>query len=275
MQIRKLRSPQEYLEAEELQRAIWQFPDREIVPLNELVVMQKHGGHVFGAFDRGPMVGFCFGCPAYHEGATYHYSRMLGVLPGYQDAGTGYAMKLKQRGFVLDQGLDRVVWTFDPLQARNAHFNLEKLGCVIREYEVNLYPGSQSRFNRGLETDRFTTEWPIASRRVRDRLAGKRVAADFDAFAPAIESRVNDAGWREPARARTSLRDRRISIEIPDDTDALKGADLKAAQVWRRVTRQAFTSYLGRGYVIGGFHRRPELNRHRGFYLLEKGLRVT
>src|SRR5207247_4151247 len=78
MEIRKLSMPKEYLEAEDMQRTVWHFPDREIVPLNELVVMQKHGGHVFGAFDGEKMIAFCFGCPAFRDGKVYHYSRMLG-----------------------------------------------------------------------------------------------------------------------------------------------------------------------------------------------------
>src|SRR5438094_3230336 len=174
MEIRKLATPEEYLEAENVQKVVWHFPDREIIPLNELVVMQKNGGHVFGAFDGKKMTSFCFGVPAYKEGTTYHYSRMLGVMPGFQDSGIGYTMKLKQRDYVLQQGIDLVVWTFDPLQSRNAYLNIEKLGCVIREYSVNIYPGSGSQFNAGMESDRFSPEWWIASRRVKDRIAGRR-----------------------------------------------------------------------------------------------------
>src|SRR6185503_2227240 len=119
MEIRKLATPDEYLEAENVQKVVWHFPDREIIPLNELVVMQKNGGHVFGAFDGKTMTSFCFGVPGYKEGKVFHYSRMLGVMPGYQDSGIGYTMKLKQREYVLKQGIDLVVWTFDPLQSRN------------------------------------------------------------------------------------------------------------------------------------------------------------
>src|SRR6185503_10872866 len=197
MQIRKLATPQEYLEAEEVQRTVWHFPDREIVALNELVVLQKNGGHVFGAFDRGKMIAFCFGSPGYLDGKAYHYSRMLGVMPGYQDSGLGYTLKLKQRDYVLEQGLDLVTWTFDPLQSRNAYLNIEKLGCVISKYTVNLYPESNSQFNAGMESDRFSPEWWVASRRVKDRIAGKRIPYDLKSWAPALETKVADAGWRE------------------------------------------------------------------------------
>ena len=275
VEIRKLSTPEEYLEAETLQRTVWHFPDREIVPLNELVVLQKHGGHVFSAFDRGKMIAFCFGCPGYTHGKVYHYSRMLGVMPGSQDSGIGFTMKLKQREYVLKQGLDLVVWTFDPLQSRNAYLNIEKLGCVIHEYSENLYPESGSQFNKGLESDRFTHEWWIASRRVKDRLAGKRPRHDLDTYSTALETRTNDGGWREPVAVRARLKDRRVAIEIPEDIDALKKKDLQLAQLWRFRSREAIQAYLRRGYVVTGFASKQELGQgRRSFYLLEKGFKV-
>ena len=274
MQIRKLATPKEYLEAEEVQRTVWHFPDREIVALNELVVLQKNGGHVFGAFDRGKMVAFCFGSPAYVDGKAYHYSRMLGVMPGYQDSGIGYTMKLKQRDYVLEQGLDLITWTFDPLQSRNAYLNVEKLGCVISEYIVNLYPESNSQFNAGMESDRFTPEWWVASQRVKERIAGRRPTHDLRAYASALETRATKGGWREPVDVRSKRRDKLVSVEIPDDLDALKKADLRLAQRWREATRDAFLAYFKKGYIVHGFAGVPEVGRRRSYYLLEKGYRV-
>ena len=274
MEIRKLATPQEYLDAEEVQRIVWHFPDREIIPLNELVVMQKNGGHVFGAFEKGKMISFCFGVPGYKKGTIYHYSRMLGVMPGHQDSGLGYTMKLKQRDYVLEQGIDLVVWTFDPLQSRNAYLNIEKLGCVIREYSVNIYPGSGSQFNAGLESDRFSPDWWIASRRVKDRLAGRRSAVDLESYGASLETRVGESGFREPVEVRTKRREKKVSVEIPDDIDALKKADLPLAQRWREATREAFLAWFKKDYVVCGFATIPEVGRRRSFYLLEKGFRV-
>lgn len=274
MEIRKLATAAEYLEAERLQQAVWHFPEREIIPLNELVVLQKNGGHVFGGFDGGVMAAFCFGMPGYRDGKAYHYSRMLGVLPGRQDSGIGYAMKLKQREYVLGQGLDLVVWTFDPLQSRNAYLNVEKLGCIIRDYAVNLYPSSGSQFNEGLESDRFTAEWWIASRRVKESLAGRRRSYDLEDYPPAIRTRGTEAGWRAPTKVAVPVRGKRMSIEIPDDIDALKKDDLELAQRWREATRRAFVAALRRGYVVHGFVGVPEVGRRRSFYLLEKEFRV-
>ncbi len=268
MRIRKLKTTREYMEAERLQRDVWHFPDRELIPLNELVVFQKHGGHVFGAFDRGRMMGLCYGSPGYRDGKTYHYSRMLGVVSRRQNSGLGLRLKLRQREYVLDQGLDLIRWTFDPLQSRNAHFNLEKLGCLIREYAVNLYPGSLSRFNRGIDPDRFIVEWWIASKRVKRLLRGRAPARDPATHAPAL---VMDAK-RRPAAAKPRIRARRVSVEIPEDIDALRAKRLELARAWRRETRRVFLSLMRRGYVVCGFERFEK--EGRGVYLLEKGYRV-
>jgi predicted GNAT superfamily acetyltransferase len=275
MIIRKLATADEYREAERLQAAVWKFPDREIIPLNELVILQKHGGIVMGAFDReGRLIAFCFGQPGYRDGRVYHYSRMLGVLPEYRDTGIGNTLKLKQRDFVLRQGLDSIQWAFDPLQSRNAYFNIEKLGCVIREYNVNLYPGSDSHFNRGLDPDRFNAEWPIASRRVRERLDGRKAGDDLEDYAPLVASRENGDGWRSPVSVRARIAGKTVSIEIPSDVNALKEKDVRLAQLWRLKTRDAFLRAFQKGYVVRGFASPVEGKRRRSHYLLEKGYKV-
>lgn len=275
MKIRKLASEEEYREAERLQSEVWKFPDREIIPLNELVILQKHGGHVFGAFDRGErMVAFCFGQPGYRENRVYHYSRMLGVLPEFQDSGIGNLLKLKQRDMVLDQGIELIQWAFDPLQSRNAYFNIEKLGCVIREYHVNLYPGSVSKFNKGLIPDRFCAEWWIDSKRVKGRLDGRKEAYALESYAPVIATRENDDGWQAPGAVKTRLTDKSVSIEIPSDINALKDDDLRLAQRWRQKTREAFLLAFSKGYVVRGFASPVEGTRRRSHYLLEKGYKV-
>lgn len=268
MKIRPLKSHADYLAAEQLQRKVWRFPWREVIPLNELVVAQRIGGYVFGAFDRGRMAAFCFGIPGLRGARPYHYSRMLGVMPGVRDRGLGFRMKLEQRRRVLAQGLDLVRWTFDPLQSRNARLNVAKLGCVIRDYLVNVYGDSGSRFNRGLETDRFVVEWWIRSRRVTGCLAG-RAAPPPGPATPLLEGRPTKAGWRAPGPVRKPS-GRILSIEIPTDIDALKRSDLALAQAWRRRTREAFQSAFRRGWVITGFDSAGGVSR----YLLEKGPRI-
>lgn len=278
-EIRLLRTHEEYKQAEAFQRTVWDFDDREIIPLNELVVTQRNGGFVFGAFDGARMVAFCFGMPGFANRRSYHYSRMLGVLPEVQDQGLGYRLKLFQRRLALKQGLDLIKWTFDPLQSRNAHFNVEKLGVIIRDYAINLYGESSSRFNQGLETDRFIPEWYIRSRRVLERLRGKgsRVAAaDVAAgrsYAPALEV-VRREGRLAPDSVRLNIRDRMVSVEIPANIDQIKAVDLALVREWRFETRKILTRLFQRGYIVCGFASGDVEGCRRSFYLLEKGYRV-
>jgi predicted GNAT superfamily acetyltransferase len=278
--IRLLRDHEEYRQAEGFQRTVWNFADREIIPLNELVVTQRNGGFVFGAFDdEGRMAAFCFGMPGIANGRPYHYSRMLGVLPEVQDQGLGYRLKMFQRRLVLKQGLGLVKWTVDPLQSRNAHFNVEKLGVIIRDYAVNLYGGSSSRFNQGLETDRFIPEWHIRSRRVRERLRGRGSDVSVEnvaggiGFATALEVTERE-GRLVPETVRLNIRDRKVSVEIPANIDQIKAVDLALAREWRLETRKILTRLFQRGYVVCGFSSGQIEGRRRSFYLLEKGFRV-
>ena len=269
MIIRKLRTHAEYLAAEDIQRTVWHFPEREVIPLNELVVAQRIGGHVLGAFDRGRLVAFCFGIPGFGGGKVFHYSRMTGVLPPYQNSGVGYRLKVAQRTFVLAQGLDLVRWTFDPLQSRNARFNIEKLGCVIDEYLVNVYGASGSQFNAGLETDRFVPRWWIRSKRVRDHLAGKSKSVPIEealtSHPPLVEAEFR-GNLARPGKIRRAPKGRRASVEIPADIDATKRADLAVARAWRKTTRDAFRTLFARGFAATGF----SVGNGRSLYLLER-----
>lgn len=223
MDIRPLDTHAEFRAAEQFQLDVWGFDPREITPLTELVVAQKHGGLVLGAFDGDRLVGFLFGWIGRRGGRTYHYSRMTGVVPELRDRGLGLQLKLWQRRWALEQGYDLICWTFDPLQSRNAHFNLRKLGVVCREYLVNFYGENRSRFNRGLETDRLLVEWWIASPRVLRCVGGQPPAADG------------------------------LRVEIPRDIDAIKERDLGAARGWRSRVREAVVAALADGRIVAGF----------------------
>jgi predicted GNAT superfamily acetyltransferase len=277
VRLRLLDTHADYRRAEELQRIVWGFADREIIPLNDLVPTQKHGGCVVGAFDGNRLIGLCVGCPAINGRKTYHYSRIMGVLPEYQDRGIGYKLKLFQRKQCLGQKLDLVRWTFDPLQARNAFFNLQKLGVIVREYTPNIYGDfSSSRFNSGLETDRFTPEWQLLSSRVKGRLAGRapprldfREVTTSGDWEPGFRARMGANGLLQPIAVPPS-RAPRLFAEIPADINELKRKDVTLARRWRRETRAFFMDAFRRGYVVHGFALDSEGTG--GAYTLEKGL---
>jgi predicted GNAT superfamily acetyltransferase len=206
IEFRQLFSLPELEEVLQLQKTIWNFADIELLPLRFLVVVTRVGGHVFGAYDGGQLVGFCFAIPGVKPGGvTYLHSHMLGVLPAYHNAGIGRRLKLLQRDDALSRGIPLIEWTFDPLELKNAFLNIEKLGAIVRRYTENSYGVTASPLHGGLPTDRCTAEWWIDSPRVRTVLAGEPLlhramegASERVAY-PADIARIRQ---EEPARAR-------------------------------------------------------------------------
>jgi predicted GNAT superfamily acetyltransferase len=186
-----------------LQRQIWGFEDVDLIPLRLFVVASKIGGQVFGAFDGTQLIGFCMAIPGLKPGGkTYLHSHMLGVLAEYRNTGVGRTLKLIQRDDALGRGIDLIEWTFDPLELKNAFFNMERLGAIVRRYVPNQYGTTSSPLHGGLPTDRCIAEWWISSQRVKTVLAGKRFETNPVEARIAIPSDIPTIRANEPARAR-------------------------------------------------------------------------
>lgn len=301
IRIRKVKTVDEFHGCEDVQKAVWNFEDREIIPVNELITIQRIGGVVLGAFDSGGkakgerMVGFCFGMPGYLGKKSFLSSRMLAVLPTYRGQDIGLRLKMAQREFALEAGHDLVTWTFDPLQSVNAHFNIEKLGAVTHEYLVNLYGPSTSILNRGLDTDRFLAFWHIKSARVAAHLKGKTETPPLDALfsgsgvsevpkdvCQVNETYLDDLGILMSGPALLKLRTRWLLVEIPPSIQVIQTAHAQVAQQWRQKTRKIFTTAFRKNYTVtgfisgnaparGGMVNTDQVSRRRSFYLLERG----
>jgi predicted GNAT superfamily acetyltransferase len=203
-EIRELSSHPELREAVALQKTIWGFDDADLIPFRMMVVATKIGGQLLGGFVDGKMVAFCLAIPGLKPLAKpYLHSHMLGVLPEYRNAGIGRSLKLRQRDDALARGLDLIEWTFDPLELKNAYFNIERLGAIVRRYERNQYGLSSSRLHGGLPTDRCVAEWWIRKPRERIELA-ERISVPADiAEARAMQSKIADRFERCFARGLT------------------------------------------------------------------------
>ncbi len=164
MNVRALSGHAEFAEAVRLQKVIWGFPDLELLPVRFFVVASRIGGQTLGAFDGARMAGFLLAIPGIKRdsGVAYLHSHMLGVLSDYRDAGVGRMLKLAQRDDALARGIPLIEWSFDPFEAKNAYFNLELLGAIVRTYVPNMYGISPSPLHAGLPTDRCIAEWWIA-----------------------------------------------------------------------------------------------------------------
>jgi predicted GNAT superfamily acetyltransferase len=191
IEIQPLTEQQQFREAVELQKTIWGFDEIELLPVRLFVVASKVGGHAFGAYHNGRMVAFCLAIPGLKPGGpdskvskAYLHSHMLGVLPAYRDKGIGRRLKLRQREDAVARGIDLIEWTFDPLEIKNAYFNMERLGAIVRRYVRNQYGTTTSHLHGGLPTDRCIAEWWVDSSRVVNIVNGKSCAR------PAILERI-------------------------------------------------------------------------------------
>jgi predicted GNAT superfamily acetyltransferase len=171
MKLRELTTIEDYRRVYELEHSVWGYTSSEdAVPVPIIIVTQKIGGLLLGAFDTDALVGFAYLLPGVKQGRPFQWSHMLGVAASHRDRGIGWQLKLEQRRLTLGRGFDLIEWTYDPLQAMNAHFNFAKLGVVAREYHENVYGESSSPLHRGTPTDRLIAEWWIGSPHVEERL---------------------------------------------------------------------------------------------------------
>jgi predicted GNAT superfamily acetyltransferase len=166
IQIKKCTTLLDFHRCVEIQKAVWNESDLETEPYTTFVVANQTGGQVLGAFDGPTMVGFTLALVGLRDNTPYLHSHMTGVLPEYRDRKIGRALKLFQREEALSRDIRLIEWTFDPLETRNAHFNLNRLGAIVRTYIPNFYGITSSPLHRNLPTDRLLTEWHLDSTRV-------------------------------------------------------------------------------------------------------------
>jgi len=162
MNVRALSGHEEFAEAVLLQKIVWGFDDLELLPVRFFIVASRIGGQSFGAFDGTRMAGFLLAIPGIKkDGTQYLHSHMLGVLKEYRDAGVGQMLKRAQREDAMARGIPLIEWSFDPFEAKNAYFNLERLGAIVRNYVPNMYGIRMNPLDGGLPTDRCIAEWWI------------------------------------------------------------------------------------------------------------------
>ncbi len=279
IEIRLCKTWDECLQCEELQKRIWEMPDyRDVVPANLLITAAKNGGIFVGAFDGGAMVGFAFGflgSEAKSDGSARrlkHTSHMLGVVPDVRVKGLGAHLKWFQRQVALTQGLDLMTWTYDPLQAVNAHLNLARLGAIARRYYRNAYGDMTDALNAGVASDRFEVEWYLTSARVSEHEHGR---ATCEGYAEA--QKIYRVEWDDDALPMIAKEEaptgEAVLVEIPADYNALKAMNRALAVQWRERTRQTFERAFELGYVACDAIRKNDRDgRARAFYLLKKGV---
>ena len=210
-----------------MEKRIWQTDDIEIVPSALIRVVAETGGQVLGAFEGSRMIGFTLAVAACRTRAgrpePFLHSHMTAVIPEYQNRGIGRRLKFFQRADALSHGIQLVEWTFDPLELRNAWFNVMRLGAVMRRYLPNFYGITSSPLHSGIPTDRLVAEWHLESERVR----------------AAVEGRLPPLPGP-----------RAIRIAIPTDIGEKKASDPAAAIAIQDAVRTEFQRGFAAGFVV-------------------------
>ncbi len=270
--IRDLTTIADFRKVVELEHAIWGYTDSlDVVTVPVFIFTVKRGAVLIGAFDRDDrMVGFAYAVVGMKHGQPMLWSHMTGVLPEYR-GGLGYRLKLEQRSRALAQGYTLIEWTFDPMQAMNAHFNFAKLGGVVEEYAENFYGESTSALHRGTPTDRVIVSWRIAEPHVVRRLdqtPGLHARSHDVAQAPVANATTVHGAWRDVEIIDLGIDERRLWIEIPTGFTQMQQEAPERALQWRLQVRQMFQAYFAKGYRAVDF----VLQREAGFgrYLLAR-----
>lgn len=251
--VRHLAGADDYAACVALQRHTWGERCSEIVPAAMLKVAQRIGGVLAGAFDdAGQLVGFVFGLAGVIDGRVIHWSDMLAVRGHARDGGVGRMLKEFQREAARDAGATEMYWTYDPLVARNAHLNFNRLGVRFAEYVEDMYGDSDSELHAGLGTDRLVVRWPL----------------DRPPDPPDVPAALERGLSAPPADPTADGRPRAVRIEIPSDILAVRERSPEEAVRCRSATRAAFRWAVSNGYAVTAFL--PDAANHRGYYLLER-----
>lgn len=226
MTIRPLQTAAEMALCEPLQIAAWAMPDAtDSVPAHQLLAAAKYGGLVLGAFAGSDLIGLNYSFVGLHQHRPIWISHMLAVHPAYRGKGIGLQLKLEQRRLAMEQGIESIQWTYDPLELVNGTLNIRRLGGIARTYLRDFYGTMNDGLNAGLPSDRLVVEWEIASDRVERALA--------EGAAPVPDGEE-------------------IPVPVPAQFQRMKQQDPAQALEVRLATREIFEQAFAAGYQLTG-----------------------
>ena len=242
--VRDCTTVEDFKQCTELEREVWHDDDLGIMPIRLYFISKTCNAPTIGAFDRaGRLVGFVHTSLALVGRHVVYHSHLAAVSERLRQRDIGFRMKLAQREHALRVGIPLIMWTFDPLLSLNAHLNINKLGAIIRRYEVDYYSEGFSRvFEPDMPSDRIFAEWWVAAPHVESVLGGAR---------PAVPGQAG-------------------SVEIPEEIAAVRIASIEEHLEWRLAVREGFQKELARGNIVRRFAREPENKRSRYIFTADE-----
>ena len=247
--IRHLTDYDEYRWIGDIQEETWGEDPVEFLPPALLAVTHKIGGIIAAAFsEEGKAIGFVYGLPGKRHGIDIHWSHMLAVIPSWRGHGVGIALKEFQKEFVSNQGIQRINWTYDPLESVNANLNISRLRAVPVEYACNLYgDGTFSKLSELIGTDRLIVTWFLHDEDRTAYLSRYHQPPPLDEIQQVISG---DLSFERHSGDRRAVR-----IRIPASIQQLKVQDPQSAVAWRKATQLAFQHYFELDYAVCTIHQ--------------------
>jgi chorismate synthase len=265
----------DYKTCEDIQREVWDFQDIDIVPAPLLVVVERAGGILLGAYNNlGDMIGFVFSILGAAKTERVQHSHMLAVRTAYRNFDVGFKLKIAQRKEALKRKIKQITSSFDPMQPLTAYFSLGKLGEWANKYEENFYGETTSLSDRGLPSDRILTYWNLESSSVVRRLETGPQRHDIRKELkqrPVINHLVEIApGMTNSSPVNIKCTADRFLFEVPYNLPEIKNRDLGIALEWQGKMRQVFRYYFKKEYDVTDFWVAEQEGHLRAFYVLDK-----
>lgn len=255
-EIRKLETNEDMRLVQVLEQEVW---DMAPIPTHQTFTASKNGGILVGAFFGEKLIGFCYGFAGFKNGKSYLCSHMMGIHPDHQSKGLGRLLKNEQRKQALEMGYDLIVWTFDPLESRNAYLNTSILYGIGDTYLENCYGEMDDGLNCGLPTDRLQVEWWISSERVEEGWQPNGVT--FSQFTP-VQLTATGQPILCGATAELPLQTTGVEIPVPRNFQAMKKQDPELALHWRLQIRGIFQQLFTGGFALVGVRKTEDEGVH-------------
>lgn len=259
-EIREITSKIDIQKVVNFQNEIWGHTNTTPYPF--LIASCHNGGILIGAFNGQKLVGFCYGFPGFKQKEIYLVSHMMAVSENTRNSGLGYLMKMKQKEWAVQNGYRKMVWTFDPLESRNAYLNIHKLGGYIRNYFPNHYGDMMDDLNGGLPSDRFLLEWDLT------QVLNEKITMDENIKSFLLVEEENQPfPIPLPLTKSLSLDEDYYAVPVPSNIHKIKKEDSKLAESWRFILRDCFQELFQQNYIILSFHK---TNQSVHYYILKK-----
>lgn len=255
--IRELQTMEEFEAAVDVELAVWNVDQRDVLPAAFMRANHAAGGVTLGAYQDEQMLGMCCAFPAFRDGIPMLWSHVTGVLAQAQRLNIGYQLKQKQADWAEANGFMEIHWTFDPLQAGNAHFNLRRLGASTNRYYLNFYGVMRDSINAGFESDRVEAAWAITERASRAAVAP---APPPHLFERAL-ALVSDGGMPD-----VRLDDFSGNLLLAELPSSVRDLSPEARHAWRLALRRVLMALFAEGYTATDVLRRGE----RHYYVLQR-----